>query len=94
MNEPVQIDINIHHIPTDVGIIEHSKGKNFLKSLDIPKMKERVFGKKNDVEDITFLIIGTMHTYVGIQLGIWLGPMCKIVYKSPTEFTLELDSVI
>lgn len=94
MNEPIQIDINLHHIPTDVGIIEHNKGKDFLKSIDLPKMKVWVFGKIDDVENITFLISGPMPNYVGIQLGIWLGPMGKIVYKSPTGFTLELDSVI
>ena len=35
-----------------------------------------------------------MNNITRIQLGIWLGPMGKIVYKSPTGFTLELDSVI
>jgi|LGOV01.1.fsa_nt_gb hypothetical protein len=94
MNEPIQIDINLNKIPKDAGTVEHNKGKAFLKSIDMPAMKEWVFDKIDDVENITFQISGPMPNYVGIQLGIWLGPMGKIVYKSPTGFTLELDSVI
>jgi len=94
MTEPIEIDINLNKVPTDAGTIEYINNKALLKNINIPALKVWIFNKINDVENITFLIHGPMPNYIGIQLGIWLGPLGKIVYKSPTGFTLKLDSVI
>jgi len=94
MDETIQIDINLNKVPENVGTIEYINNKTLLKNIDIPAMKTWIFDKLPEVENITFLIHGPMPNFIGIQLGIWLGPLGKIVYKSPTGFTLELDSVV
>ena len=94
MNKPIQIDINLNKIPESAGIIEYDKGKAFLKSINIDELKKWVFDKIDNVDlDITFLISGPMPNCVGIQLGIWLGPIGNVKYKSPTGFVLEMDVV-
>ena len=94
MNEEIEVSIDLHKVPEDVGYIEMFDGNHSLTIRSMRALRQWINKKiPNHPGKTLFIVSGPMPNCAALQIGILLAGKGEVVFETTRKIRRKMDVV-